>query len=159
MFCISHRKNLQQLTSIKVPNISVGQNWPVSYSAKERHSTVEYIVGWHEHFNPFRWKKKVCVEPQGRQGFLGCQLKQCLAMLHGKGELIPVGGKASRRATSQGTGKWLSASSPSNYWHPVRNVSCYWDCWNGKKFECRSFLNLLKAPQALFFHHPAELLK
>lgn len=64
MFCISHRKNLQQLTSIKVPNISVGQNRLVSYSAKERHSTVEYIVGWHEHFNPFRWKKKFVWSPR-----------------------------------------------------------------------------------------------
>lgn len=47
-------------------------------------------------------KKKGCVEPQG-QSFLGCQLKECLAVLHGKGELIPAGGKAGRRATSQGT--------------------------------------------------------
>lgn len=110
----------------------------VSYSAKERHGFVKYTVGWHGYFNCSRWKKRGLCAAQGH-GLLGCQLKHCLAVLNGKGELIPAGGKADSRAASQGAGKWLSASSASDYWHAVRNVNCYWDCWNGKKFEWGSF--------------------
>lgn len=83
-------------------------------------------------------KTKVCMEPQG-QGSLGCLLKHCLAVLRGKGALITVGMKAGRGAASQDSGKRLSASSASDCWYPVRNMGCYWDCWNGEKMSGGAF--------------------
>lgn len=42
---VSIAKSLQQLMSIKVTSIWTEQNQLVSYSAKERQSSVKYIVG------------------------------------------------------------------------------------------------------------------
>lgn len=66
------------------------------------------------------------MEPCG-QGSLGCLLKHHLVVLPGKGVAMKTG----RGVASQGSGKWLSASSASDY--PVRNMGCYWIAEMGKK--------------------------
>lgn len=166
MLCISHRKNLQQLTSIKVPNFWVGQNSLVSYSAKERHSTGEYIVGWHEHFNPFRWKKKkrvvwsprvkVSLAANWRSAWLCCMAKVSWSLQVGRQAGEPLL-RALKVVVSKiclwlltfcqkcelllGLLKWeknLSAGAFWTYWKLLRPSSfiILLSCWSRKLMVC-----------------------
>lgn len=92
--------------SIKVTDTWAEQNQLVSHSAKEIQKFCEFL--WNTLWSDMgisttlRRKKRVYVQPQS-QGFLCCRRKRSLAVLNGKGEQIPAGGKAGRRAASQGT--------------------------------------------------------